>query len=201
MEIGGCIHIATHHHVVPGAEVGGLPLERIRLHACLARHHGPGAAGGFHGRCGDLLALQAFEIAVDATVLAANDHKRCAVVVLVHRLHHGGAWVLCVELHQRTDVAQPHLVHTASDTGDGGHRACARVDGDIQTFVPVVALVQCQKEGRGLSIGPEVQRELEWNGFAVLRKSQRGREGGKQVGARGEEGAALHGGVPEKWWS
>ena len=191
MEISGRIHIATHHDVVAGRELRGGPGKQIGRQALAPRHHGPGTACGLHGGGGHFFALEAGEVRGDASVLAPDDDKRRPVVVLIDGLHTRCASVLRIELDQRTDIAQTHLVGTAGDARYRSHRARAHVQTDIQPFVTVVAVLLRQKERCRLTIDTEIQREFQRSQRLAL-----GMYPGRSAKRQGsKEMATLHGGT------
>ena len=193
MKIRGTVHIATHHDVVACTEVGGGPAENIGFDAQLARHHGPSASGRFNRSCRNFFAFKAAEIIGDAPVFAADNHKRCAVVVLVNSLYQRCAGVLRIEFNQRADVAQAHLVNTTGNAGDGRDGPRAHINRDIQALVFVVALALRQEKRRRLPGDAKVKREFDRCESSAGLRPDRWRRQGRGGAQGGDEVATFHG--------
>ena len=83
--------------------------------------------------------------------------------LVVH--HHDGddllVRVLVLELDQRIDVEEAERIGAGGDAGDAGDRAGAGVDGDVEAFGLVVALVDGDEIGRRRAFELPVEGELD----------------------------------------
>ncbi len=97
--------------------------------------------------------------------------------------------VLVAEARQRVDVEESDRIGAGRDTRDAGDRTGAGVDGDVEPFGLVVALVDGDEIGSGRAFEFPVEREFEFG----LRACRCGRRGEHHTGDGGEEcGFAKH---------
>ncbi len=95
----------------------------------------------------------------DAGLGHARDRERRLVVHHQHRLDLL-VRILVLELDQRVDVEEADRIGAGCDAGDAGDRAGAGVDGDVEAFGLVVALVDGDEVRSGRPLELPVQGKL-----------------------------------------
>src|SRR5262249_61004658 len=95
----------------------------------------------------------------DAGLGGGGDREWWLVVNPQRRLDLFGR-VLVLELDQRVDVEEAERIGAGRNTGDAGDRARTRIDGDVETFGLVVALVDGDEIRRRRSFELPVEGEF-----------------------------------------
>jgi hypothetical protein len=120
-----------------------------------------------------------------------NEHRRD--VVDLKDVHDVRAYLLCVDLDQRADVGEGHVVRATHHFGDGVSRAVTAIDLNVHAGTREVSAVRRQHEGRLLALDGEVENEPHGRG---LRQGMRTRDAQQDCGNARSHQSRDHGCTP-----